>query len=65
MFFNKCIAIIMQAEDYIAEAFVKIGNLEPATKHCKASIKVFYFLNHLNTVVNFPSSIRVPAPRDE
>lgn len=46
MFFNKCIAI-MQAEDYIAEAFVKIGNLEPATKHCNASIKVLYFLNHL------------------
>jgi hypothetical protein len=30
----------MQAEDMIAEAFVKIGDQGQARKHCEASIKV-------------------------
>ncbi|XP_020097964.1 SET and MYND domain-containing protein 4-like [Ananas comosus] len=43
--------LVAQAEDYIAEAFVKIGNLEPATKHCNASIKILEKLYHAKHIV--------------
>lgn len=42
--------IVAQAEDTIAEAFIKIGELEHAVQHCKESIKILeklYGVSHI------------------
>ncbi|XP_072963052.1 histone-lysine N-methyltransferase ASHR1 isoform X1 [Typha angustifolia] len=46
--YSKAVA---QSEDYIAEAFVRMGDLESAMKHCKASIKILEKLYHTEHIV--------------
>jgi len=43
---HPCSKALAQAEDTIAEAFVKVGDKEQAQKHCEASIQILEKLYH-------------------